>query len=158
MVGSKKNINQKRKGGAQKGNQFGVKLKDPELRQMAYMSYCDWIAEGKSQASFAFKHGEHKCVSKTIESYIKKYPDEFLPIHKEYAIAKGMQKWEKIVEDSACGLNKEANTASLQMLMRNKFGWDKPDKEPVKEDTQLDNHLLILKPVDGEWKKVENGS
>ena len=55
-------------------------------------------------------------------------PGIFDPIQIESAKSKGYNLWEQVVEDSAEGKNKDANTASLQMLMRNKFSWDKEEK------------------------------
>ena len=114
---------------ALKGNQNGVKLKDPAVRQLAYKQYCAWLALGKSWLSFTFVHEFLMCTGETIESYIKLYPDEFPPIQKEIAFKQGYAKWEEITEDSAIGKNKDANTASLQMVMRNKFKWDKKTDE-----------------------------
>ena len=47
------------------------------------------------------------------------------------AETKGYQRWEAIAEASATGENEKANTASLQMVMRNKFGWDKKEEPTV---------------------------
>lgn len=131
-------------GGAQPGNQFGVKIKHPDLRQKAYEQYCAWLARGKSSRSFTFVEGDLMCTGKTIESYIKEYPHEFPPIQKEVAYSQGMSVWESVVEDSAKGSNKDANTASLQMLMRNKYGWDKEEKKDQQEDrvSDLKAHAL----------------
>lgn len=110
---------------APKGNQYGVKLKNPTIRQQAYASYCQHIANGKSKRSWYFEHPEgYSCTWETMESYLQN-AGEFDPIHKKIAECKGFAKWEQITEDSATGLNQTANTASLQMVMRNKFGWDK---------------------------------
>lgn len=116
------------------GNTNGLKLKDPDVRQEAYMQYCKWLAKGKASRSFTFQKGDLKCTGKTIESYIKDNPVEFPPIHKEFSYSEGYAYWEQVVEDSAKGLNKDANTASLQMLMRNKYDWDK--KEPEEDKYQ----------------------
>ena len=109
------------------GNKNGVKIKDKKMRQRAYKAYCDWIAKGWSSRSFRFQEGKIKCCGKTMESYIKD-ETEFPPIHREFADAAGFHEWEKVVSDSAKGINKDANTASLQMIMRNKYDWDKTEK------------------------------
>jgi hypothetical protein len=114
-------------GGAPLGNKYGVKLKDPAMRQRAYKAYCEWRAKGKSKRSFRFQEGKCKCIWETLESYLKD-EDEFDPIHMKYAEAEGFGHWEQIVEDSATGVNEKANTASLQMIMRNKYSWDKESK------------------------------
>lgn len=116
--------------GAPYGNKFAAKRLSPEQRQKAYYSFCDHIAEGYSINAWHFEDGEFKLSYKSMLTYIKD-EDEFPPIHKEIAEAKSLKHWEKIVYDSARGINKEANTASLQMVMRNKFGWDKyTDRQP----------------------------
>lgn len=121
-----------------RGNNNGTKLKNPDLRQKAYQEFCKWIAKGKSPRSFVFREGDLTCLGETIEEYMKANPTEFPPIHYKAAKSDGYAHWEQVVEDSAAGQNKEANTASLQMLMRNKFGWDK------KEDTNesIDNAAI----------------
>lgn len=117
--------------GAPEGNKNGTKLKEPEVRQMAYAQYCDHLAKGKSKRSFVFKHPQFSCTWETMEKYIKD-EIEFDPLQKKIAEAHGFGVWEEVVEDSAIGKNKKANTASLQMLMRNKFDWDKvTDKESL---------------------------
>ena len=109
-------------------NQNGIALKDPNIRQIAYKSYCDHIALGKSKDSWYFEHEDLTCTYKTFQKYIKN-EIEFPPIKREIAECKGYQKWESIAENSATGADKKkSNTASLQMVMRNKFGWDKIDE------------------------------
>lgn len=114
------------------GNKHGIKLKDPDIRQIAYQKYCEWLAMGKSKKSFTFRSPEYSCHWQTLESYIKD-KNEFDPLQIELAKCEGCKRWEQVVEDSAEGKNKDANTASLQMLMRNKFDWD---KQSVVTDTQ----------------------
>ena len=116
---------------APKGNKNGVKLKDADIRQLAYRQYCDHIASGNSKDSWWFEHEQLTCTAQTFDKYIKDEV-EFNPIHKEIAHAKGYRYWETIVHGSADGSNKEANTASLQMVMRNKFKWDKKEEEVEK--------------------------
>lgn len=128
---------------APEGNENGLKLKDPELRQKAYQKYCEWIARGKSSRSFTFVDANVMCTGQTIESYIRNNPIEFPAIHKEIAKAKGYAYWEQIVEDSASGINQNANTASLQMVMRNKFDWDRNDKSQ-QENSDFSKKLADL--------------
>jgi hypothetical protein len=114
----------KNKEGAQPHNQNGLAIKDKKLRQEAYRQYCAHLAQGKSKKSWYFEHSELTCTWETMEKYIANEV-EFDPLQKKIAEASGYGRWEGVVEDSAIGRNKDANTASLQMLMRNKFGWDK---------------------------------
>lgn len=124
-----------------KGNQNGLALKDSDIRQQAYGQYCEWLAKGKMSRSFTFEHEQYSCTGETMESYIKNNPSEFSSIKKQIAFSKGLAHWEEIVDGSATGDN-EAPTASLQMVMRNKYGWDKEDKNSQSQaSTQLAHYI-----------------
>ena len=129
------------------GNQNGLAIKDPEIRQKAYKEFCAHLAKGKSIKSWCYEDDKgNRCVWATMLSYIKNNPTEFDPIHKEMSEIKGFNLWENITEESAKGKSK-ANTASLQMVMRNKFGWDKEDNAkttPLNDDYNDIKHQLIL--------------
>ncbi len=112
---------------APKGNNFGQALKDPEMRQRAYKTFCEHRAKGKAIKSWYFIEGDCACTWETMQEYMKN-TEEFAPIQLKVAESEGYQLWESITEDSAKGKNKNANTASLQMVMRNKFGWDKAEE------------------------------
>lgn len=131
---------------APKGNDYGLKLKEPDIRQEAFRQYCAHIARGKTKENFFFEHPELTVTYKTLDKYIADYPEEFPSIHIEIAKMKGYQRWEQIVEDSAEGINEKANTASLQMLMRNKFKWDKDTQDKYyveKEKTEYIKQFVI---------------
>lgn len=124
--------------GAPLGNDNGLKIKDPDLRQQAYDEYCAWLARGKSSRSFSFVRIEDDgslfcCTGKTIESYIKNDPIEFPPFKKEVAFAQGMAYWEEVVDRTADGSYKDSSVPALNMLMRNKYGWDKQESEDSEE-------------------------
>jgi hypothetical protein len=124
------------------GNKYGLALKDPKIRQKAYKLFCDHLAKGKSIKSWCYEDDEgNSCTWGTMLSYIKDSPHEFDPIKKELAEIKGYNRWEEVAEASAEGKNKRANTASLQMVMRNKFGWDKEEKNKDKQIVDLENDL-----------------
>ena len=112
------------KGGAPIGNKNGIKLKSPDIRQRAYDSYCQHLSRGKSKKSWYFESDELTCCWQTMEEYLKNEV-EFNPLHMKLALSKGYAKWEQIAEDGATGENPEVNPACLQMVMRNKFGWDR---------------------------------
>ncbi len=61
-------------------------------------------------------------------SYNENNPEEFPSIKRFIAETKGKKYYEGVCRASANGDNQKANTASLQMIMRNKYGWDKPEK------------------------------
>jgi hypothetical protein len=80
-----------------------------------------------------------------MEKYLSN-DDDFDPIHKEVAWCKGYQHWEEVVSQSAIGHNKDANTATLQMVMRNKYGWDR-EKDESKETTEP-----LIKSLAKKWR------
>lgn len=120
------------------GNDFAKKLKTKEIKDKVYQSYCDHLAKGKTQRSWYYEDEEVTLTSQTLETYIET-DEDFNPIKKEVAKAKGLTIWEEHCENGALGVNKEVNTPMMQMIMRNKFGWDKEkeQKEEKKEDTIL---------------------
>lgn len=112
---------------APKGNDYNSKLKDPKLKELVYEQYLSHLSKGKAKESFVFEHDDHPgffILYEAIESHLK--GEESGPIQIQAAIRKGYKKWEQVCEDSADGTNRQANTASLNMIMRNKFKWDKP--------------------------------
>jgi hypothetical protein len=112
------------------GNQYHLALKDPEVRQKAYKSFCDHLAEGFSIKSWCYEDEKgNACTWQTMQTYIKDNPSEFNPVTQQVSQIKGYRFWESTVRDSATGKNKDASTASLQMIMRNKYGWDKEEKQ-----------------------------
>lgn len=113
---------------APEGNNYGLALKDPEVRQKAYKLFCEHLSKGSSIKSWWYEDDlGNACTWQTMQSYIKDNPKEFDSIHKEIAESKGFAYWENVVASSAIGTNEKANTASLQMIMRNKYGWDKQE-------------------------------
>lgn len=130
-----------------KGKKNGQKLKTPELKKLAYDSYCKHIAEGRVKKSWYFEHPDLTLTWQTMETYIAKDPSSFNPLKKEVAFSKGYQRWENVVNESAEGQNKNANTATLQMLMRNKYGWDK------EKDAHKDTNQPLVKTLAKLWRK-----
>jgi hypothetical protein len=106
------------------GNNYATKLKNPEARQRAYQAYCDWLAKGKTKKSFTFVEDDLMCCWATIESYIKEAPQDFDPLKKEIAYARGCAFWEDAVDETALGIRKETSVPTLNMVMRNKYKWD----------------------------------
>lgn len=115
----------------QEAHETNIKLNTPELKKEAFRQYLEHLSKGKHKKSWYFKHPTICLSWETMEKYIKNEPDIFDSEQIKQAMSAGYQKWEEIVESSAEGKNKDANTASLQMVMRNKFGWDKQDKEVI---------------------------
>lgn len=107
------------------GNEYAKKLDTPEIRQEAYRQYCDHIARGQPKNAWFFDHPHVTLTCETMEKYIRNYPEEFDADQKKIAEAKSLAHWFGVLADSAKGNNRYANPASLQMIMRNKFGWDR---------------------------------
>jgi hypothetical protein len=129
----------------QSGNQYAKKLSTLELKKEAFAQYLAHLSKGKSKKSWWFDHPDLTLTWETMDKYIRDEPDIFDPLQIVQAKSKGYQIWEQVVEDSARGDNKDANTASLQMLMRNKFGWDKEDhSNKQSNETLVEKFLNIL--------------
>lgn len=109
------------------GNTHNLKLYTKELRQEAYKDYCSHIAAGRSKKSWVFNHPEICLTWETMEKYIKNYAAEFDPELKKVAEALSLRHWEEVLTSAAEGKNKDANVAAIQMMMRNKFNWDRKD-------------------------------
>lgn len=127
-------------GGPPIGSKNAQKLTTDELKAEAYRQYCEHLAKGKSKRSWYFDHPDLTLTWETMEKYMK---DEviFDPSKKKIAMSKGFGLWEEVVELSANGKNTKANTATLQMLMRNKFGWDRNGANPELDDSAANSQF-----------------
>lgn len=124
------------------GNTYAKKLNNDEIKKEVFASYLAHLAKGKSPKSWWFDNGEITITYKCMESYIKNESDVFPSLQIDRAKSQGYQVWEQVAEDSAKGINKDANTASLQMVMRNKFGWDKENNESKESKATLVEKFL----------------
>lgn len=130
-----------------KNNNKFEKLKKLGLIEEAYESYCRHLETGKVRDSWYFDHPDLKLTAETLEKHMKENPIDFPAIKKQIAHAKGYAHWEDLVEQHAQGKNK-CITPAIQMVMRNKFGWDKQTKEESRVPESFDAILKILKPTD----------
>lgn len=97
----------------------------------AFEEYCKHMEAGYKRQAFFFSTDDFIISYKTLDNYMKDMPDIFPLEEFERSQAAGQLTWEKIAEDCALA-KKPHNTATLQMVMRNKCGWDK--KETVETD------------------------
>jgi len=111
------------------GNKHAEALPTTELRLKAFDSFCEHLAQGYHRTSWCYDDGKYMCCYKTLMTYVKSDPTVFPIVKQSSSLAKGQKLWEKVLSDSATGENPKANTASLQMIMRNKYGWDKKEEE-----------------------------
>jgi hypothetical protein len=100
-----------------------VTLEDEQ--QQMFNSYLEHLARGKSARSFTFRGKHLTGMYQAAESLPKNFPERFKKVDIEIAKTLGFSKWEQVVADSAVGDNTRANTATLQMLMRNRYDWDR---------------------------------
>jgi len=111
------------------GNLNHSKNWSSDLRRKAFFSYMDHIADGYCLDSWHYSDDKGNFLSyKAMQTWMKDNPEEFPPEYLQQAKSIAKRDWETEVYDSAKGRNKDANTASLQMVMRNKFGWDKQEE------------------------------
>jgi hypothetical protein len=113
----------------QEGHLINVKLSTEALKLEAYRQYCEHIAQGKPKKAWCFRHPVLSLTWETMEKYIKNEPSIFDSNQKRMAESEGLNLWFSYLGDSAKGKNKDANVASLQIILRNMHGWDKPDKQ-----------------------------
>jgi hypothetical protein len=113
------------------GNTNKLKLKKEAQQLVAYEAYCNWIASGKGRQGFVFECEDeetNKVVTitwQTIENYINSKRFDLDPIQKEKAENFAYQVWENVGVEMMQGKVDKCQPAIYQMMMRNKFGWDK---------------------------------
>lgn len=122
----------------QKGNQTAKKLTTDELKKLAYEQYCEHIASGRSKKTWCLEHEDMTLTWQTMEKYIQEDQAVFNPLKKQIAEIKSYHTWETVVQDKAKGKNTKADTATLQMVMRNKFGWDKADQAETNNNADIE--------------------
>lgn len=137
---------------AQLGNQYGIILKDSEIRQEAYRDLCAHLAEGYPLKAWSFRKGEFRCCWATMISYIKGNPQEFDPFLKNEAHSQAYKKWfGKGINLSDGKVKGNPSPQTWATIMRNMFDWDKEskamDQAPKEFDQQLD---IIKKPTSPE--------
>jgi len=132
------------------GNTFNNKLyKHPEECQKAFNKYMEWIGSGKSIESFCYESNVMSITYKTLEKYIKEFPEDFPPSQKEQAQAKSLAVWEERGLTMMLGQIEKCQPAIFQMFMRNKFGWDKEDMtKKNSNETLVEKFLGIMDKMD----------
>lgn len=118
---------------ALKGNTNKLKLKTEEIQKTAYLAYCNWIATGRGKQGFVFDYetedGQQGFVTwQTLENYIKAQRFDLDPSYKEKAENLSYQVWENTGIEMMQGKVDKCQPVIFQMMMRNKFGWDKESK------------------------------
>lgn len=127
---------------ALKGNQSGVKLKDPKLRQKAYKEFCDHIASGLPVEAFHFEDGEYSCCWATMLSYLEKYKDEFKTSKLKKAKAERYKVWLTHGQMLMKGKYKGGSPTVWQVCMRNMFKDIHWDKDQTIQENRTHVHKL----------------
>jgi hypothetical protein len=133
--------------GGQKGNQNASKrekLKNLNLEQEAFDSYCDHLSLGYASQAWHFSKGDFHLSWQTMEKYIEQFPLVFQPRKKEDAKAKAYKYWMNVLFGAAIGENTKCNIAAIQMIMRNLFGWDKREWKDEQFDARKLQPLIEL--------------
>lgn len=98
-------------------------MKDAEDRKDVFVNYCKHLSEGYPKEAFFYKVNW-----RTVEKYIKDYPDELSTILKDEAYAKRFKHWFEEGKKLMRGEYKNGSPVVWQTIMRNMFkdyGWDK---------------------------------
>jgi hypothetical protein len=127
----------------QTGNTYNNKLvKFPEECQKAYKDYCAWLSQGNSIEAWCYESDVMTLSYKTMEKYIREFPHDFPPHHKEIALTKSLRIWEERGLEMMIGKIDKCQPAIFQMFMRNKFSWDKDTNANKNSNVTLVEKLL----------------
>ena len=132
------------RGGGRPGNQNAVKLSTTKLKNEAYNQYCDHIARGGSKNTWYFEHPKLTLSYKTMDKYIAENPVDFDATQLDIAKSKGLEVWER---RGIRMLKGGGSPAVYQIMMRNKYGWDKDNTEHKQDNKQA---------IAGQFEVVEN--
>jgi hypothetical protein len=124
---------------APKGNNYNKKLKDKATKDKVYKHYCEWIASGKSHKSWWYDKDGLQLTWESIETYIKE-DNDLDPKHKEMAVAMSFKIWEQLGYDMMVNKIEKCQPAIYQMMMRNKFGWDKLEQNKEENKGAFNNY------------------
>lgn len=130
---------------AMKGNNNREKLTTPELRKKVFDHFCEHLKTGLSKECWFYE--DETGLTMTLDGfdrYMREYRHEFDMDKYDAAFRKGMQYYENVGSEIAIGKNEKGNVAALQMIMRNKFGWDKKKELPAIDPQLLENFSNLM--------------
>lgn len=112
-----------------RGRPYGTRLPcnitiDDEQNQL-FSAYLEHLSHGLSAQTFAWRGHHTSGTHHAAEALVKHHPDRFKKLDIEIAKTLGYAAWEQLLIASATGDNTRANVATLQMIMRNKYNWDR---------------------------------
>jgi hypothetical protein len=138
---------------AKKGNKYNQKLTTPELKKMAYDSFCAHLAKGKPKQSWYFEHPDLTICWKTMDNYIKSEPDVFPAVKKSVSMARGLDVWIDKGVDMMTAETK-CQPAIYQIIMRNIHGWDRESPEEKLDKEKREGAILeaVFASLDDRYK------
>lgn len=142
------------------GNNYGLALKDPEVRQEAYRQYCKHLSEGWPKQAFFFKHPKHSVCYKTLDRYIRENPDEFPAILMEEAQAARFKYWLNEGKNLIQGVYPRGSPVVWQTVMRNIFrdiGWDQ-EKIDEKLENEREHFKEVIRLISAKQKEKEENT
>ena len=132
------------KKGAPIGNKNAEKFSTAAERQKAYRLYCMHLAAGYMGSSFY-----EPCVEDTVQSLMKKYPDEFDADLLRVARAKGRMYWEDVGNKGTIGKIKGFNAHSWKYNMANRLGWKDRSEHGFDDNTRAIFTMKSAKDLSG---------
>lgn len=143
----------------QEGHKHSTKLKTDEMKLEAYRQYCEHIANGYPQKSWCLRHPDITLTWETMEKYMREEPHIFDPIHKIAAKADSLKLAFEHLWDSARGRNKDANVASLQIILRNMHAWDAKDPQQQNDDKNFQSaQEMVMRQMTDMQQKAKGES
>ena len=143
-----------------KNNLYRQVLKTPELRQRAFEKYCAWVAKGKTKRSFYFEDEENdvSLTWESMEKYIRDYPQELDASKFAVAYSKGLDRWEKVLDDTADGVRKDTSIPAIQIILRNKYRWDTEEHRNNMQEAKADLSQFVDSMQQGREEHVAKNS
>jgi len=121
--------------GAHPGNDYAAVLKDPEMRQRAFRSFCQHIADGYPIKAWSYREGNDGCIWRTMLKFIEQNPNDFHLFLKDEAHCLSYKKWfDKGVKLTDGLVKGNPSPQTYALMMRNMFKWDH-DQKPETNST-----------------------
>lgn len=139
------------------GNDRSLKLKTPELRKKVFDHFCEHVRQGFSKE--CWHYSDETGLSLTLDAfdrYMREYEHEFDMQKYKSAFNEGLKFHEQLACDIATGTNPKGNVAALQMILRNKYGWDKKKEQPQIDPKLLENFTNLMTMLSSNQKKSDD--
>lgn len=105
-------------------------LKPLDMKQRAWIAYLAHLRMGYSREAFVYREGGNSftetCSYKTLDNLASENNPDFPKSQLDDAICDARLRYEKLGDDLLTGKIPNGNAAVFQIIMRNRFGYDKP--------------------------------